>query len=223
MTPRRCWSPAATAGSASPSRSASPSDGHKVAVTHRGRARPRACSASSRDVTDTESVDAAFKEVEAEHGPVEVLVANAGITDDTLLMRMTEEQFTASSTPTSPAPSASPSGPTGACCGAVRPDDLPRPVVGLTGGPGRSNYAASKAGLVGMARSIARELGSRGITANVVAPGFIDTDMTAELNDKRREEILGVDPAGAHGQPRGRRRGPSPSSPPTTPPTSPAR
>ncbi|MFC8045748.1 MULTISPECIES: 3-oxoacyl-ACP reductase FabG1 [Nocardia] len=163
-------------------------DGHKVAVTHRGSGVPDGLFGVKCDVTDSASVDAAFTEVEQHQGPVEVLVANAGITDDTLLMRMDEEQFTR----------VLDANLTGAFRVAKRANRAMLrarwgrmiflgSVVGLGGGPGQINYAASKAGVVGMARSITRELGSRSITANVVAPGFIETDMTAELGDDLRD------------------------------------
>ncbi|UGT61541.1 3-oxoacyl-ACP reductase FabG1 [Nocardia asteroides] len=163
-------------------------DGHKVAVTHRGSGVPDGLFGVKCDVTDSASVDAAFTEVEQHQGPVEVLVANAGITDDTLLMRMDEEQFTR----------VLDANLTGAFRVAKRANRAMLrarwgrmiflgSVVGLGGGPGQINYAASKAGVIGMARSITRELGSRSITANVVAPGFIETDMTAELGDDLRD------------------------------------
>ena len=158
-------------------------DGHKVAVTHRSSGAPEGLFGVQCDVTDSESVDRAFSEVEEHQGPVEVLVANAGITDDTLLMRMTEEQFSR----------VIDANLTGAFRVAKRANRAMLrarwgrmiflgSVVGLAGGPGQINYAASKAGVVGMARSITRELGSRSITSNVVAPGFIETDMTAGLS-----------------------------------------
>ncbi|MGO4613324.1 3-oxoacyl-ACP reductase FabG1 [Nocardia sp. 2YAB30] len=163
-------------------------DGHKVAVTHRGSGVPDGLFGVKCDVTDSESVDRAFTEVEQHQGPVEVLVANAGITDDTLLMRMSEEQFTR----------VIDANLTGAFRVAKRANRAMLrarwgrlvflgSVVGMGGGPGQINYAASKAGVIGMARSITRELGSRSITANVVAPGFIETDMTAELDEKLRD------------------------------------
>ena len=165
--------------------------GDKVAVTHRGAGAPEGLLGVRCDVTDSATVDAAFAEAEQAHGPVEVLVANAGITDDTLLLRMSEEQFTR----------VLDANLTGAYRVAKRAAKsmlrarfgrmvFISSVVGLSGGAGQVNYAASKAGLVGVARSIARELGSRSITANVVAPGYVDTDMTAELPEERREEIL---------------------------------
>lgn len=163
-------------------------DGHKVAVTHRGSGVPEGLFGVVCDVTDTESVDRAFTEVEAHQGPVEVLVANAGTTDDTLLMRMTEDQFT----------NVVDANLTGAFRCAKRANRAMLrarwgrmiflgSVVGLAGQAGQANYASSKAGVIGLARSVTRELGSRSITANVVAPGFIETDMTADLSDDLRE------------------------------------
>lgn len=149
------------------------------------------------DVTDTSSVDAAFAEAEAAHGPVEVLVANAGITQDTLLMRMSDDDFV----------SVLDTNLTGAFRCARRASKgmlrlrrgrivLVSSVVGLYGSPGQANYASSKAGLVGLARSITRELGGRGITANVVAPGFVETDMTAALPEAQQQAYLAAIPAG---------------------------
>ncbi|KOX13421.1 3-oxoacyl-ACP reductase [Micromonospora sp. NRRL B-16802] len=171
--------------------------GDRVAVTHRSGEAPDGLFGVRADVTDAASVDAAFTAVEAELGPVEVLVANAGITDDTLLLRMTEEQFTG----------VVDTNLTGSYRVAKRASSkmlrakwgrmiFISSVVGLSGGAGQVNYAASKAGLVGVARSITRELGSRNITANVVAPGFIDTDMTAGLSEDRKAEIRKSIPAG---------------------------
>ncbi|MFY2789835.1 3-oxoacyl-ACP reductase FabG1 [Rhodococcus sp. MALMAid1271] len=177
-------------------------DGHKVAVTHRGSGAPDGLLGVVCDVTDSDSVDAAFKEVEEKHGPVEVLVANAGITDDTLLMRMTEDQFQR----------VIDANLTGAFRVAKRANRAMlrarwgrmvflSSVVALGGGPGQINYAASKAGVIGMARSITRELGSRSITANVVSPGFIETDMTAELSDDLRDKAKEFIPLQRLGQP----------------------
>jgi 3-oxoacyl-[acyl-carrier protein] reductase len=171
--------------------------GDRVAVTHRGSGAPAELFGVECDITDSAAVDAAFATVEAELGPVEVLVANAGVTDDTLLLRMSDEQFTR----------VLDTNLTGAFRCARRASTkmlrarwgrmiFVSSVVGLYGGPGQVNYAASKAGLVGVARSITRELGSRNITANVVAPGFIDTDMTASLSDERKAEIRKAIPAG---------------------------
>jgi len=170
--------------------------GHRVAVTYRS-APPDGLFAVRCDVTSGEDVDAAFSAVEAEHGAVEVLVSNAGITDDQLLLRMSEQSFT----------SVLDTNLTAAYRVAKRASRamlkarwgrlvFVSSVVGLSGGAGQANYAASKAGLVGLARSVARELGSRGITSNVVAPGFVDTDMTARLGEARVEELLRTIPIG---------------------------
>ncbi|RLP79926.1 MULTISPECIES: 3-oxoacyl-ACP reductase FabG [unclassified Micromonospora] len=176
--------------------------GDRVAVTHRSGDAPEGLFGVRADVTDAASVDAAFTAVEAELGPVEVLVSNAGITDDTLLLRMSEEQFTG----------VLDTNLTGAFRCAKRASGkmlrarwgrmiFVSSVVALSGGAGQVNYAASKAGLVGVARSITRELGSRNITANVVAPGFIDTDMTAVLTEDRKAEIRKSIPAGRMASP----------------------
>ncbi|WBB80199.1 3-oxoacyl-ACP reductase FabG [Micromonospora sp. WMMD882] len=170
--------------------------GDRVAVTHRSGDAPEGLFGVRCDVTDSASVDAAFTAVEQELGPVEVLVANAGITEDTLLLRMGEEQFTR----------VLDTNLTGAFRCAQRASRrmlrnkwgrmiFVSSVVGLYGGQGQVNYAASKAGLVGVARSITRELASRNITANVVAPGFVDTDMTAGLPQERREQYQAAIPA----------------------------
>jgi 3-oxoacyl-[acyl-carrier protein] reductase len=149
------------------------------------------------DQTDPDQVDAAVKAVEEQLGPVEVLVANAGITKDGLLLTMSDESFTsvldANLTGTFRLVRRCARGMLRLKKGRII---LVGSVVGLTGGGGQVNYAASKAGLVGIARSVARELGSRGITANVVAPGFIDTDMTAELGDDRKAAIVSQVPLG---------------------------
>lgn len=176
--------------------------GHRVAVTHRGSGVADGLVGVTCDITDADAVDAAFTTVENELGPVEVLVANAGVTDDTLLMRMSEDQFT----------KVLDTNLTGAWrCARRAATRMVRgrwgrmifisSVVGLYGSPGQVNYAASKAGLVGMARSITRELGSRNVTANVVAPGFVETDMTAALPDERRSEYLKAIPAGRFATP----------------------
>jgi 3-oxoacyl-[acyl-carrier protein] reductase len=176
--------------------------GDRVAITHRGSGAPDGMFGVQCDITDSAAVDSAFATVEAELGPVEVLVANAGITDDTLLLRMSDEQFER----------VIDTNLTGAFRCAKRASTkmlrarwgriiLISSVVGLYGGPGQVNYAASKAGLVGMARSITRELGSRNITANVVAPGFIDTEMTDVLPEARKAEILKAIPAGRLARP----------------------
>jgi 3-oxoacyl-[acyl-carrier protein] reductase len=165
--------------------------GDKVAITHRGSGAPDGLLGVQCDVTDNEQVDAAFAVVEKANGPVEVLVANAGITDDTLLMRMSEDQFTrvidANLTGSYRVAKRASRAMLRARWGRIV---FISSVVGLMGSPGQVNYAASKAGLVGMARSISRELGSRNITANVVAPGFVATDMTDALPEDRKKEIL---------------------------------
>lgn len=169
--------------------------GDRVAVTHRGSEVPEGLFGVRCDVTDPEQVDAAFSAVEAELGPVEVLVANAGITDDTLMLRMSEDQFArVVDTNLAGAWRCAKRAATKMIRGRWGRMIFISSVVGLSGGAGQVNYAASKAGLVGLARSIARELGSRNVTANVVAPGFIETDMTAALPDKRRDEILATVP-----------------------------
>ena len=161
--------------------------GHRVAVTARSGEGPAGSLTVRADVTDSDSIDPAFSEIEAELGPVEVVVANAGITRDTLLMRMSEDEFT----------SVIDTNLTGAFRVVKRASKgmlkakfgrivLISSVVGLFGGAGQVNYSSSKAGLVGMARSLTRELGARNITANVVAPGFIETDMTGELPRRSR-------------------------------------
>ena len=176
-------------------------DGDAVAVTHRSGDAPEGLFGVRCDVTDTASVDAAFAAVEEHQGPVEVLVANAGVTRDQLLMRMSDDDFGA----------VLDTNLTGAfrCVrrasrGMIRLRRgrivLISSVVGLYGSPGQVNYAASKAGLVGIARSVTRELGGRGITANVVAPGFIETDMTAALPEDTRAAYVKAIPAGRFAQ-----------------------
>ncbi len=176
--------------------------GDRVAVTHRSGDAPEGLFGVTCDVTDADSVDAAFAAVEAELGPVEVLVANAGITDDTLIMRMSEEQFTrVLDTNLTGAFRCAKRASTRMLRGKWGRMIFISSVVGLYGGVGQVNYAASKAGLVGVARSITRELGSRNITANVVAPGFVETDMTAALPEERRAEYRKAIPAGRFAQP----------------------
>ncbi|GAA4156260.1 3-oxoacyl-[acyl-carrier-protein] reductase [Actinomadura keratinilytica] len=176
--------------------------GDAVAVTYRSGEPPAGLFGVRCDVTSMEDVDAAFGKVEAEQGPVQVLVANAGITDDTLLAIMSEESFT----------SVLDTNLTGAFRVAKRAVKgmmrkrggrivLVSSVVGLLGSAGQSNYAASKAGMVGFARSLARELGSRNITVNVVAPGFVDTDMTAALSEDQQNAIKKAIPLGRVAQP----------------------
>ncbi|MDE9364480.1 beta-ketoacyl-ACP reductase [Luteipulveratus sp. YIM 133132] len=177
--------------------------GDRVIVTSRSGKAPDGLEAVACDVTDTASVDQAFDAVQERlGGPVEVLVANAGITQDTLLMRMSDEDFDR----------VLDTNLTGAFRCARRASKgmlrLKRgrmifvsSVVGLLGSAGQANYAASKSGLVGLARSITRELGGRNITANVVAPGFIDTDMTRALPEAQREAYLKQIPAGRFAEP----------------------
>jgi 3-oxoacyl-(acyl-carrier-protein) reductase len=177
-------------------------DGDAVAVTSRSGGAPAGLLGIRCDVTDPAQVEQAFTEVEAAQGPVEVLVANAGITKDTLLLRMSDEDF-AAVLDTNLAGSFRVA--RRAAKGMLRARRgrivFISSVVGLSGGAGQANYAASKAALVGLARSIARELGSRGITANVVAPGFVDTDMTAALPEERKAEILASVPLGRYASP----------------------
>jgi 3-oxoacyl-[acyl-carrier protein] reductase len=174
--------------------------GHRVAVTHRGSGAPDGLLAVKCDVTDPDAVEQAFAEVELVHGPVEVLVSNAGITDDALLLRMREDDFTR----------VLDTNLTAAFRFAKRASKsmlrarwgrlvFVSSVVGLSGGAGQAGYAASKSGLVGFSRSLARELGSRGITSNVVAPGFIETDMTAGLPAARVAEVSASIPLGRMG------------------------
>jgi 3-oxoacyl-[acyl-carrier protein] reductase len=171
--------------------------GDSVMVTSRSGDPVEGLSVARCDVTDAASVDTAFAAAEAAHGPVEVLVANAGITKDQLLALMSEDDF-------SSVLDTNLAGAYRCAKRAVRPMMKMRrgrlifisSVVGLYGSGGQANYAASKAGLVGLARSLARELGSRNITANVVAPGFVDSDMTAVLSEDRKKAILGSVPLG---------------------------
>ena len=173
--------------------------GDDVAVTSRSGSAPEGLFPVICDVTDQAEVDSAFAAVEERQGPVEILVANAGITRDTLLLRMSDDDWA----------SVLDTNLTGAFRVARRASKsmlrarrgrliFMSSVVGLAGSAGQVNYAASKAGLIGFARSLARELGSRSITANVVAPGFVDTDMTAGLDDARRADILGRIPLGRY-------------------------
>ena len=173
------------------------SEGHRVVITFRSGTPPEGFDAVQMDVTDGLSVEAAFSKIESEIGQPEIIVANAGITKDTLVMRMSDEDFE----------SVIDANLTGAFRVAKRATKgllkLKRgrlifvgSVVGSVGAAGQVNYSASKSGLVGMARSFARELGSRGITANVVAPGFVETDMTASLDEKRRSDIAAQVPLG---------------------------
>ena len=176
--------------------------GHRVAVTVRSGAGPDGALSVVADVTDPASLDKAFAEVEEKLGPVEVLVANAGITRDTLLMRMTDEEFeeviNTNLNGVFRVLRRATKGMIKAKYGRVI---LIGSVVGLLGSAGQVNYSAAKSALVGMARSVTRELGARGITANVVAPGFIDTDMTAELPETQQDEYKKKIPAGRFAQP----------------------
>lgn len=176
-------------------------DGHQVVVACRS-GRAEGFDAVAMDVSDPASIVEGFTAAEAVHGPIGIVVANAGVTRDTLLMRMSDEDIDVVLDTN--------------LAGAIR---LSRAalksmlrarsgriifvgsVVGLLGSAGQVNYSASKAGLIGAARSLAREVGSRGITVNVIAPGFVDTDMTAELGDDRKAEILGAVPLGRYADP----------------------
>jgi len=174
--------------------------GHRVAVTARSGQGPEGSLTVVADVTDAASVDAAFTAVEAELGPVEVVVANAGITKDGLLMRMSEEDFTSVvDTNLGGAFRVVKRASKGMLKARFGRIVLVSSVVGLLGGAGQSNYSASKAALVGFARSLTREVGARGITANVVAPGFVETDMTAVLPDEQQAEYKKSIPAGRFG------------------------
>ena len=177
--------------------------GDTVAVTHRSGDPPEGLVGVRCDVTDTDSVDAAFTEAQEKlGGPIEVLVANAGVTKDGLLMRMSDDDWnTVVETNLAGAFRCARRASTGMIRLRRGRIIFISSVVGLYGGPGQANYAASKAGLVGLARSITRELGGRGITANVVAPGFIETDMTAELADDTRETYQAAIPAGRFATP----------------------
>jgi 3-oxoacyl-[acyl-carrier protein] reductase len=177
-------------------------DGHRVAVTARSGKGPNGSLTVVADVTDGESLDSAIATVEAELGPIEVVVANAGITKDMLLLRMTDDDFeTVIDTNLT--------GSFRLVKRAIKSMMKQRfgrvifisSVVGLYGSPGQINYSASKSALVGFARSLTRELGGRGITANVVAPGFIETDMTASLPEDQQTEYKRNIPAGRFAQP----------------------
>ena len=170
-------------------------DGYQVVVSYRSGAAPVGLDGVIMDVTDSESVNAAVASIEEKYGKIDVLVANAGITKDGLVMRMSDEDFE----------SVVETNLIGAfkvaraCTRGMLKRKSGRmifvgSVVGMLGSAGQVNYAATKSGLIGMARSFARELGSRGITATVVAPGFVDTDMTAVLDEARKAEIIGAVP-----------------------------
>ncbi|MFZ4107672.1 MAG: 3-oxoacyl-ACP reductase FabG [Candidatus Planktophila sp.] len=171
--------------------------GHDVVITFRSGDAPSGFKSVQMDVTSSESVDAGFDEIESKWGIPEIIVANAGITKDGLVMRMSDKDFEA----------VIDANLTGAFRVARRATrgllKLKRgrlifigSVVGALGSAGQVNYSSSKAGLVGMARSFARELGSRSITANVISPGFVETDMTSTLDEKRRNEIASSVPLG---------------------------
>ena len=177
-------------------------DGFQVGVTHRSGSAPAGCEGVTMDVTDTESVNAAVASVEAKYGKIDVLVANAGITKDGLVMRMSDADFdSVIDTNLNGAFRVA-----RACTRGMMKQKSGRiifigSVVGMLGSAGQVNYAATKSGLIGMARSFARELGSRGITANVVAPGFVETDMTEVLDEKRKAEINSAIPLGRFSSP----------------------
>jgi len=173
------------------------SDGDLVIVSYRTGGAPDGLVGVQMDVTDQESVNSAFGEIEAKYGAVDVLVANAGITRDGLTIRMSDGDFT-------DVVETNLNGTFRTAQRAIAPMMKKRSgriifigsVVGLLGSAGQVNYAATKSGLVGMARALAREYGSRGLTFNVVAPGFVETDMTAELNEALRQKYIGQIPLG---------------------------
>jgi len=171
--------------------------GDNVVITYNSSPPPDGFAAVKCDVTSTAEVDAAFAFAEDQFGPVQVLVSNAGLTKDGLLLRMSEDAFTsvvdANLTAAYRVAKRATQGMLRARAGRII---FMSSVVGLLGSAGQANYAASKAGLVGLARSLARELGSRSITVNVVAPGPVATDMTAALGDKRIEELVAAVPLG---------------------------
>ena len=172
-------------------------EGNLVIVSYRSGGAPEGLVGVQMDVTDPESVKAAFTEIESLYGPVDVLVANAGITRDGLTMRMSDEDFTS-------VVETNLTGTFRTVQRVISPMVKKRSgrviligsVVGLMGSAGQANYAATKSGLVGMARALAREYGSRGLTFNVIAPGFVETDMTSELSDTLREKYIGAIPLG---------------------------
>lgn len=176
--------------------------GHRVAVTARSGSGPEGTLTVTADVTDGASLDSAIAEVEEKLGPIEVLVANAGITRDTLILRMSDEDF-------EEVINTNLSGVFRVVKRAIKSMVKARfgrvilisSVVGLYGSAGQVNYSSAKSGLVGFARSLTRELGGRGITANVVAPGFIETDMTAVLSDEQRSTYMSAIPAGRFAEP----------------------
>ena len=176
--------------------------GFFVIVGSRSGIAPEGLAAVELDVSDPASILAAFDRIETEFGPIEVVVANAGITRDTLLMRMSDDDI-------DDVLNTNLGGSIRLARRALRSMLKAKngriifisSVVGLMGSAGQVNYAAAKAGLVGAARSLAREVGSRGITVNVIAPGFVDTDMTAGLGEERKAEILGAVPLGRYARP----------------------
>lgn len=171
--------------------------GDRVVVTYRATDPPEGLAAVRCDVTKAEEVDAAFKHIEATLGPVEVLVANAGITKDGLILRMSDAAFTdvidANLTGAFRVAKKAAAGMLRARRGRIV---FVSSVAAYWGNPGQANYAASKAGMIGLARSMARELGSRSITVNVVAPGGVETDMTAALTSDQRDAMIGATPLG---------------------------
>jgi 3-oxoacyl-[acyl-carrier protein] reductase len=174
-------------------------EGDQVAVTYRSGEPPAGFLGVRCDVTDAADVERAFSEVEAAHGPVEVLVANAGVTRDTLVLRMSDDDWhTVLDTNLTGSFRVVKRGAKGMLRLRRGRIVLISSVVGLMGSPGQVNYAASKAGLVGMARSLARELGTRSITANVVAPGFVETEMTAVLPEEQKAAYLAQIPLGRY-------------------------
>ncbi len=175
--------------------------GHRVSVTYRGTA-PSGLHALRCDVTDAAQVQAAVESAAAEHGPVEVVVANAGISDDALMLRMDDERFTRLlDTNLTGAYRVARAASRGMLRNRWGRLVFVSSVVGLSGSAGQAGYAASKAAMVGLARSLARELGSRNITSNVVAPGLVDTDMTAQMPAERRAQIEAGVPLGRAAQP----------------------
>ena len=172
-------------------------DGYQVVVSHRSGSAPAGIEGVIMDVTDTESVNAAVSSIESKYGKIDVLIANAGITKDGLVMRMSDADFdSVIDTNLNGAFRVA-----RACTRGMMKQKSGRmifigSVVGMLGSAGQVNYGATKSGLIGMARSFARELGSRGITANVVAPGFVETEMTAVLDEARKSEINAAVPLG---------------------------
>lgn len=176
--------------------------GHRVAVTARSGEGPAGSLTVRADVTDGAALDAAFAQVVEQLGPIEVLVANAGITKDTLIMRMSDDEFdSVIDTNLGGTFKVVKRAITGMVKQRFGRIILISSVVGLFGSAGQVNYSSSKSALVGMARSLTRELGARGITANVVAPGFIETDMTAALPEEQQEQYRKSIPAGRFAQP----------------------